>query len=386
MEKLNIFDVILVAVFVLPILRGALNKFSRERTIYALWSLLDGLSFILALGLAIYLTRGIFFNNGAGLFKQIYGYIPANLRTILYGQDVMVYLLAVPIILWLLRSILGLIIDPTYNRILEPLANRVYMLLISSGTVLQRTIGALAQLPRAGVWVLVCALLLNFYAYYFPAPLLVQQMKGSEVYQLIKINAVQPLLNANLTQKIPVLVNDYFRPTPVAPSSVAPGNERVITYFNGVTLEEAVKSNSAIDAAAWSIVGGEKNRKQQAYLLYRWISRNIKYDYQKAALLSQKPDGMVSGSIIAFNTRTGICFDYASLYISMCRAVGLQVRLVTGLGYSGVVWGDHAWNQVYVPEEGRWINVDATFGVQGNYFDNPNFKLDHQYAQVQGEW
>jgi transglutaminase-like putative cysteine protease len=298
----------------------------------------------------------------------------------------MVYLLVVPLFLWLLRGLLGFIIDPIYNRILEPLANRLYMLLKSSGTVLQRTIGALAQLPRAGVWVLVCALLLNFYAYYFPAPLLTQQMNGSEVYQLIKVNAVQPLLNADLTQKIPVLVNDYFRPTPVAPSPVTPGNERVITYFNGVTLEEAVKSNSAIDATARSVVGSEKNRKQQAYLLYRWISRNIKYDYQKAAALSQKPDGMVSGSIVAFNTRTGICFDYASLYVSMCRAVGLQVRLVTGLGYSGVVWGDHAWNQVYAPEEGRWINVDATFGVQGDYFDNPNFKLDHQYAQVQGEW
>ena len=376
----------LAAVFVLPIIRGALNKFSRERISYALWSLLDGLTFILALGLAIYLTRGIFFNNEAGLFKQIYGYIPAELRTILYGRDVMVYLLVVPLILWLLRSILGLIIDPFYHHILEPMGNRLFVLLTSSGTILRSTLGALAQLPRAGVWVLVCALLLNFYIYYYPNPLLVQQMNASKVYQHIKTNAIQPLLNADLTKKLPVLVSDYFRPSSNNPSPQSPGNVGVITYFNGVTLDEAVKSNSEIDAAARSIIGDEKNSRQQAYLLYRWISRNIEYDYNKAAQLSQNPDGMDSGAMVAFYTRTGICFDYASLYVSMCRAVGLKVRLATGLGYSGLVWGDHAWNQVYIPEEDRWVNVDCTFGVQGDYFDNSDFNLTHQYAQVRGEW
>jgi transglutaminase/protease-like cytokinesis protein 3 len=49
-------------------------------------------------------------------------------------------------------------------------------------------------------------------------------------------------------------------------------------------------------------------------------------------------------------------------------------------------WGDHAWNQVYSNYEGRWINVDATFGSNGSYFDKPDFNVDHRYAQVQGEW
>jgi hypothetical protein len=386
MENLNILDIILAAIFALPLIGGAMSKFSRERISYALWALLDGLAFILALGLAIYLTRGIFFNNEVGLFKQIYGYIPAALRTILYGRDVMIYLLAVPLILWLLRSILDLIITPFYYHVLDPLASRLYTLLISSGAIVRSSLSALAQLPRAGVGVLVCALLLNFCVYYYPAPLLVQQMNTSKAYQLIKMNAIQPLLNADLTKKLPVLVNDYFRPSGTNSSPQPPRNVGVITYFNGVTLDDAVKSNAAIDAAARSIVGDEKDPRQQAYLLYRWISRNINYDYNKAAQVSQNPDGMESGAIVTFNSRTGICFDYASLYVSMCRAVGLKVRLLTGLGYSGLVWGDHSWNQVYIPAEGQWINVDCTFGVQSDYFDNPDFNSTHQYAQVQGEW
>jgi transglutaminase-like putative cysteine protease len=95
---------------------------------------------------------------------------------------------------------------------------------------------------------------------------------------------------------------------------------------------------------------------------------------------------MNSGAVEAFNTRTGVCFDYASLYTAMCRAVGLKVRLLTGLGYDGLSWGDHAWNQVYIPEEDRWVNVDATFGTITNYFDKPDFHADHRDATVQGEW
>ena len=60
-------------------------------------------------------------------------------------------------------------------------------------------------------------------------------------------------------------------------------------------------------------------------------------------------------------------------------ATGLKVRLVTGIGYSGLAWGDHAWNQVYFPAEKRWINVDATFGSTGaNYFDKGRFQRRSQ--------
>lgn len=223
-------------------------------------------------------------------------------------------------------------------------------------------------------------------------------MNQSTAYQVVYKNAVSPALNSNIAKKIPVLVNDSFgkvmeRAQPIEDTGpaisnhpVKKDNPYVITYFNGVTLDEAIKSNAQIDATARQIVGSEQNSKKKAHLLYKWVSQNIEYDYNKAAIISKDSSGIASGSIIAFNTRTGICFDYSSLYISMCRAVGLKVRLISGLGYSGLAWGDHAWNQVYSIEESRWINVDTTFGTNGNYFDKRDFNVDHRYAQVQGEW
>ncbi|NFF68539.1 transglutaminase-like domain-containing protein, partial [Clostridium sporogenes] len=73
-------------------------------------------------------------------------------------------------------------------------------------------------------------------------------------------------------------------------------------------------------------------------------------------------------------------------FIAMCRANDIKVRLITGEGFNGVSWVSHAWNQVYIPEEGRWINVDTTFYKGGNYFDTKRFDIDHRKSQIAGEW
>jgi len=397
MSNINLITGILIAAFALPILMGAFEDFSRARIKHSLWSLLDGLEFLFGLILSIYLTKRIFFDNNSGIFKQIYNLIPDSIRTLLYGQDIVIYLVAVPTILLIVHIILRVFTGLIYKAFLEPLADGLYTLLDSMGSVLRRIIGALSQVPRAAFLVFVLSLLLNFYGYYFPSPHLSRLMNESDAYQVLYKNAVSPVLNSNIAKKIPVLVNDSFGntmtriPEPgdaggrLTPDGLRNGT-RVITYFNGVTLDEAIKSNSQIDETARAVVGNEKNSKKKAYLLYKWVSQNIDYDYNKAAMISKDSKGISSGSIIAFNTRKGICFDYSSLYISMCRAVGLKVRLITGLGYSGVAWGDHAWNQVYSTEEARWINVDATFGTNGSYFDKPDFNVDHRYAEIQGEW
>jgi len=400
---MNYLTSIFVAVFILPLIWGALQHFSQDRIRHLLLSLLDTVEFLLGLLLAIYLTRRIFFDHDAGVFKQLYYWIPVSIRDYLYGQDVIVYILAVPILLLLLRVMLRLFTDRVGRVVMDSLADSLYNSLQSMSGLLRRIIGALSQVPRAVFLVFVLGLLLNFYAYYFPSPVLSQWMNESVAYQKLYTNAICPALNSNIAKKIPVLVNDSFGKTldKVIPgtgdtggSSAAEqlarqlkkGNIRTITYFNGVSLDEAIKSNPQIDETAGNLVGNETNSNKKAYSLYQWVSRNIKYDYEKAASISKDPKGISSGSIIAFETRKGVCFDYSSLYISMCRAVGVKVRLITGLGYSGIAWGDHSWNQVYSEEEDRWINVDATFGTNGNYFDKRDFSVDHRYAEIQGEW
>lgn len=159
-----------------------------------------------------------------------------------------------------------------------------------------------------------------------------------------------------------------------------------VIYYNGVTLEEGIKSNYQIDKKAKKITSKDKTDREKAKSIYNWIGRNIKYDYNKAYVVMNKNDVKNSGAISAFNEGEGICFDYACLYVAMCRAVGLDVRIVMGDAYNGEEYISHAWNEVYLKDEGKWIKVDPTFYVAGNYFDNKNFDKDHKERSIAGEW
>lgn len=398
MPNVNPLTAVLIIILALPIIKGAFMQMSKEGVRLSLWSLLDSLTFLLELFLSIYLTRRIFFDHTSGWFKQLYYWIPANLRSLLYGQDVLIYIACVPILLMLLAAILHPFSSLLNRIILMPLADQLYSLLASSGKIIRGLTGALVQLPRAAFMIFIVGMAFNFLVYYYPSPVLSGWMNDSSLYQTLYHDALSPALNSNLAKKVPVIVNDSFARTMerAIPSNGDVGEladsvqklrkDRMIVYFNGVTLEQAVQSNAEIDETAKRIVGNETNSSRKAYLIYKWVSKNIVYDYDKAAQIARDPTDTASGSIVTFNTRKGICFDYSSLYVSMCRAVGLKVRLITGLGYSGMNWGDHAWNQVYSSGEGRWINVDATFGSNGNYFDKPDFTVDHRLAEVQGEW
>lgn len=379
----------IVSIFTIPILIGMLRPFSEDRIQHSLWSLLDNLVFIVGIFLSIYLTKKIFFVNNEDFFRQIYKLIPANITSFLYGKDILTYLVSIPLLLFIIILIMRIFTIPLFDHIIVPLSRRLRTTVNSMGKAGRWIIGGIWQIPRSLWLVIIFSLLLNFYAYYFSTPTLSKWINDSAPYQFIYKNTLYPVLNSNIAKQIPVLLNDSFKKATV--DGVSNNSDyrkiKIIEYFNGVTLDEAIKSTAQIDNKAIKIVGKVTDNRGKAYLIYKWVSQNIQYDNDKAAKIAIDPSGISSGTIITFNSRKGVCFDYSCLYISMCRAVGLKVRLVTGLGYSGVSWGDHAWNQVYYPEKKKWINVDATFGSSGiNYFDKPNFSVDYKDYNVQGEW
>jgi transglutaminase-like putative cysteine protease len=67
------------------------------------------------------------------------------------------------------------------------------------------------------------------------------------------------------------------------------------------------------------------------------------------------------------------------LYALMARSAGLDVKVVTGLGYDGQgSYGPHAWNEVYLKETERWVPLDSTWVASGgNWFNPPNFDQTH---------
>jgi len=202
--------------------------------------------------------------------------------------------------------------------------------------------------------------------------------RGMKINIFNDINGYNTLKNIVSINKPILSYNDF--------KEYIPANTNVIVYYNGVTLEDGIKSLPEIDEKAKEIVENAKTDREKAKRLYAWIGSNIKYDFSKAEK-ALGPEGVTnSGAIEAWNTRSGICFDYACLYVAMSRAVGLGSRIITGEAYDGQNYGPHAWNQAYLEDEGIWINVDPTFYLSGDYFDNIDFNNDHLNAEIAGEW
>lgn len=162
-----------------------------------------------------------------------------------------------------------------------------------------------------------------------------------------------------------------------------------IVIYNGTTVEDGIKSNKEIDAKAVEITKDAHRDREKAKRIYTWVGANIKYDDEKADIILSKNSNSrefpESGAICAYNTRSGICFDKACLYVAMARAAGLKVKLVSGEAYDGKEYVGHAWNEVYLDDEDKWINVDTTFYDAGNYFDS-NLFSEHKVNAVAGEW
>lgn len=162
-----------------------------------------------------------------------------------------------------------------------------------------------------------------------------------------------------------------------------------IVIYNGTTVENGIKSNKEIDAKAVEITKDAKSDREKAKRIYTWVGTNIKYDDEKADIILSKSSNSrefpESGAICAYNARRGICFDKACLYVAMARAAGLKVRLISGDAFDGREYVGHAWNEVYLNDEDKWINVDPTFYDAGNYFDS-NLFSEHKVKNMAGEW
>lgn len=62
----------------------------------------------------------------------------------------------------------------------------------------------------------------------------------------------------------------------------------------------------------------------------------------------------------------------------MARSIGLEVRVVTGLGYDGRGgYGPHAWNEVYLNDSSKWVPLDSTWVSSGGNWFNPRILIKH---------
>lgn len=116
--------------------------------------------------------------------------------------------------------------------------------------------------------------------------------------------------------------------------------------------QELVESDDPdIKAKALEVCHGSKDSWEAFTRLSKWVSDEISYDI---------PGGTTAKN--TFKSRLGECGSHSRLLTAFSRSVGIPCRMVWGGMYipeRGGMFGQHAWNEVYMGEAG-WIPVDAT--------------------------
>lgn len=380
---------LLILIFLYPMIKGFFFKFDSRHLKNDIDGIASSISFLISFCMGIYLVKKIFIQHDRGIYEKIYNYLPEKFLSILMDKPFLMYIVVIPIVILLIyeivKFILILINNFTFYLILDSIEEKIK----DKNNFSKRVYGALFELPRSVSYVIIVTFVLNFTSILNISENLDNHLKKSELYGYVCKNIVIPVTNSKIAKKLPIIIDDSFKIVTKEVGNIDlndNGNSNIIIYYNGVTLKEGIRSNKEIDVFAMNLVNHENDIREKAKIIYEWIGQEITYDYDKASRVLNDDVSDKSGAVSAFNTRRGICFDFACLYAAMCKANGIKVRLITGDGFNGKVWVSHAWNQVYNPVENKWINVDTTFSIGGDYFDSLKFNIDHKNANIAGEW
>lgn len=188
-----------------------------------------------------------------------------------------------------------------------------------------------------------------------------------------------------------------------------PTYERYITAEATVTLESEFapflvpnkevdyNADSACVKLSYQLAQHSRTDLEIAQQVYYWISQNISYDVDKAIAAQNNSLGFYTPNPDAtLQSKTGICYDYASLAAAMLRANGIPTMLVKGDVMTDNGPAYHAWNLLWLEEQGwvavelpnqpgSWTLTDTTFAaaaVQGGADITQYIGKGDEYTQI----
>lgn len=228
---------------------------------------------------------------------------------------------------------------------------------------ISRLVGAVVGGLTGGLRVILVVLFLFGYVTLLPDNGLSRMIQASHVYQLTANRIVEPIAGEWISKQLPVFSAEVEK-------QLGELMQRKYEVIDNHIPQD-------VELAAAEVTKDAATLEEKARKLYDWVGTRVTYDWDKANAYIDRGEWKEQTPQDTFDTRTGVCIDYARLYAVMARSVGLEVRVITGLGYDGKGgYGPHAWNIVQVGEN-QWIPLDATWASTGNWFNPPNFDATH---------
>ena len=108
--------------------------------------------------------------------------------------------------------------------------------------------------------------------------------------------------------------------------------------------------------------------------VYNWICDNVVYDNDHLEDTDYKTQYTAYAALI---DGTAVCQGYALLLYRLALEMGIDCRVITGIGITATEIGGHAWNILKL--DGKYYNVDATWDTL--YAENDDYAY---YLQGEG--
>ncbi|HNV00966.1 MAG TPA: transglutaminase-like domain-containing protein [archaeon] len=101
-----------------------------------------------------------------------------------------------------------------------------------------------------------------------------------------------------------------------------------------------------------------------------WVNEYVEYatgDDFKTYYLLQK------SAIETLLEKKGVCDEFANLAASILRSKNIPTRIIIGITFDGIEWGNHAWIEIFHKDLG-WVPSDPTFREIG-FVDGTHIKI-----------
>lgn len=153
---------------------------------------------------------------------------------------------------------------------------------------------------------------------------------------------------------------------------------RMIYY---TTSAQEAEMDLAVDALLDELIEDHMSDYEKVCAIYGWMCENITYDY---ANLGDDTYMLKHTAYAALIDRTAVCQGYAVLLYRLLLEVGIDCRLVAGIGNGG----GHAWNLICL--DGVYYNADSTWdasysqaGWDYEYFLRGKYTFDDHASQME---
>ncbi len=203
------------------------------------------------------------------------------------------------------------------------------------------------------------------------------------VYAYFDLSGLRPKQDFKITVKRECKVESYDELIPARTNSVVNDENKMYLepseYIESDDVELISKAKQITEEATTDY--------KKAEAIFEYVNVNMSYDESSA--YANK------GAASALKNMKGVCEEFTTLFVAMCRAVDIPSRAVEGYQIEDVESGDkiveykllnHVWAEIYLDEFG-WVPVEPTviYKVNGErkpYLDSFCAMKDPNYVAV----